>query len=238
MAIYQVQHIFHSVTGLPEDDVVNTCHFADGDGADVAAATAVAGHVAACFFDAQDAGGNYLESYLSGQVSRSTLPTIKVYDAEEPGSPLYVATAAGVRARLVGGVDLPSEVAVCASYRSDYGGILEVGPDDLDADAAPERPRSRRRNRMFIGPLNSYAITTINGAPMVGPGLQQACNNLIDRLSTVTAGLAAVEASMVVWSGTNQAFQGEAPTSAWVDNAFDIQRRRGVRPTARLTLAL
>lgn len=231
MAIYEVQHIYHSVTGLPEDDIVNTLHFADGDGADVGTAATIAGFVASCFYDAVSSIGARLEGYLGPRVSRAILPDIKVYDAQEPGSPLAVAQQLAVRAPITA-TDLPAEVALCVSYRADYGTLLESAPDSEDPGLAPDRPRARVRNRMFLGPFCNDANSA--GRPTVG--VREAALDLIRLLNEGSEDLTDADCSFVVYSKTSDvAFD---VTTAWADDAWDTQRRRGLSATGRITLAV
>jgi hypothetical protein len=234
MGIYSVQHILHNVTGLPEDDVVNTLHFDVAGAVSNGEAATIGGYVAASFFDARAGGaGPYLEDYIGPGISRVNLPDVKVYDAQAPGSPLWVGKAAGMRAA-VGTIQLPHEVACCLSFRGAYFDALEEAPDDADPDALPERPRSRRRGRIFLGPLGSNAQTAGSTTGRPTANLQTAALNLATRLGDV--GDIAPGVEWVVYSRENEAVY--AVTDAWCDNAFDTQRRRGVAPTARESIAI
>lgn len=238
MALYDVQYIKHNVNGLPEDDVVMTLHFEDNDsGTDSITASTIAGYVAASHFDAAD-GTDDLEGYISPVISRVFLPTIKVYDGESPGSPLAVETQAGMHAA-INAVGLPNEVACCLSFRGDYGLALEDAPDDSDADSAPERPRSRRRGRVFEGPFN---VAAINGAAPHPPitALRLALLNFGERLGAIgdVPALAGLDMTWVVKSLATGAPTTSEITEAYVDNAWDTQRRRGLAPTGRSTVAI
>lgn len=241
MGVYDVQYIKHSTDGLPENDFVSTLHFEDNQLAgDLTTALDIAGYVAACHFDAIG-GGTKLETFIGPQVSRVLLPTIKVYDGENPGSPLAVAVQLAMAASGAGGFNLPSEVALCMSFRGDYGLALEEAADDADADSAPERPRSRRRGRIFEGPFGTDAIAVgTPGRPHAN--LIAALVDYGDRLADIgTQGFAfGLDLRWVVKSG---AYVGAAVTthdvsSVWVDNEWDTQRRRGIRATARTTIAV
>lgn len=234
MTVYQVQHIFHHVSGLPEDDIVNTLHFADGDGPDVGTAALIAGHVAAAFYDAQDQeDDNYLEGFISNQVDRSNLPTIKVYDAQEPGPPLATATAAGMRAQIAGASPLPTEVALVGSFHADLTGVPEEIPDDADPGTAKNRPASSSRNRIYVGPLNSIAVNSTTGRP-VG-SVRAALLNLFSILDAGTEALRDADCNWCVYSKKLDVALN--PVGAWSDDAFDTQRRRGVATTSRSSIS-
>lgn len=235
MGIYQVQHIYHSTSGLPEDDIVNTMHFGSVEPVNSITGLALAGHVAASFFDALAQTGvdgstesRYLETMLSGSISRVNLPTIKVYDRDAVGSPLAVATAAGVKTKDAAGKDLPNEVALCASYRGDNLSLAESAADDADADSRPERPRSRFRGRMFIGPWN-----TIGGEQRPTTAARAACIALIKELADLPSSGELFEAGVVfgIYSAESNAFA--EVVHAWCDDAWDTQRRRGLAPSTR-----
>lgn len=105
----------------------------------------------------------------------------------------------------------PPELALCLSFQ----GARISG-----------EPQARRRGRIFVGPLDVGDIHT-DGRPTSG---------LIDDVvllgqSFLAASLSMTGGRWVVWSPTD-ASSAEV-TDGWVDNAFDIQRRRGVSPTVR-----
>lgn len=234
MAVYKVQHIYHSTSGLPKDDIVNTMHFADGDGPDPLVAAAIAGRVAAAFYDANNPAvpGDLYEEFISNQISRVLLPTIKVYNAEAEGSPLAIATQAAMRASQSNS-SMATETALAVTYHADLTGFPEEAPDGIDADGLPDRPRQRRRNRMYLGPFNLSALNSLTGRPETT--LQACALDLVRRLSLPFAA-PYEDVSLVIWSTKMQDMS--IPVAVWCDNAFDTQRRRGVAPTGRTTLAL
>lgn len=89
-------------------------------------------------------------------------------------------------------------------------------------------PQSRRRGRIFFGPLRSLAFD--GGTPSV------VTSNVLQNLPAASKRLRAAVISdlgglWVVWSETDQ--NPVTITDGWVDNDPDTQRRRGVRPTSR-----
>jgi len=140
---------------------------------------------------------------------------IKMYDRAdaEPRTPFVTATYdLGAQTSTLG---LPEEVAVCLSFR----GVLESG-----------EPPARRRGRIYMGPLNTDVLAASNRS-VVDP-------DFIDTM------LAAYEAAWdeltiaglvhAVWSPTDVV--SRPVVSAWMDDAFDTQRRRGVLATGRTTV--
>jgi len=107
---------------------------------------------------------------------------------------------------------LPAEVAIC-----------------LSVAAAPEIgvPSSRRRGRLFIGPLSQSMVT---GAYPPRP-VEARVADVADRGVGLMDSLGGVDLPMQVWSRT----EGDIAQVArlWVDNEFDTVRSRGLEATAR-----
>lgn len=225
MAEYTVQYIKHLTTGLPEDDVVTTFHFKTNEaGVSQDTALDLAGHVAASHFNATNtANGAFLEQYISGEVSRTNLPDLRVYDELNPGSPIAETNQLSFRNKGSGFVDMPGEVSVCLSFRGAYGQLLE--------ELGTTRPKARVRGRIYEGPL---VAQTGSGVPVrPDSNMRAMLLDFADRLGDVSGipELVAVNAQWVVWSRTNAS--SVPVVEAWVDNAYDTQRRRGVAPTSR-----
>lgn len=139
---------------------------------------------------------------------------VKYYDLEITTPPNYpYGLGAFNLASSPSGSGLPSEVAMCLSFQ----GIKASG-----------FPQSRRRGRVYIGPLS----TTINstGRPSSGARSQLA-SAAVTFCSNLKA--AANPAVLGVWSHVDSALI--IVDNGWVDDSFDTQRRRGVQPTSRTT---
>lgn len=107
---------------------------------------------------------------------------------------------------------LPPQLAVCLSYRS----VFESGA-----------PKARRRGRIYLGGWNSSAVNASTGG--VATAVTTAINGAAADL------LAASDASStwrwVVWSPTDAT--SRAVTGGWVDDAWDVVRRRKLELTTR-----
>jgi hypothetical protein len=104
---------------------------------------------------------------------------------------------------------LPAEVAICLSYNA----------------GAPITPR--RRGRIFLGPLGTNVLAA-------GAGTDARVSTTVQtNIANAAANLAALGTlyPWVIYSPTSGAF--DEVTQGYVDNAFDIQRRRGFKTTAR-----
>lgn len=241
MTVVLAQAVLANTSGLPADEFVNSFVFTD---ASLAAAIATANTAVQDFYNGTTGGNPSIASRLSAIVSRAPGAThVKVYDitttlAGTPhGSPVSDITFTLAASSNADG--LPEEVALCLSYHGAFGTLLEKGPSDAaiptseaarDAGAPAvhtgfDKPKSRVRGRIFVGPFNSSVLqgtspfrpaTTTGIAPIVGAG---------------TRLLALTGANWSVWSRRNAS--AVTTTAAYVDNAWDTQRRRGLKQSAR-----
>lgn len=206
-------------------DSVNTFHFAVDDQVDLA--TISAGAIKTALVNYYAAFGEW----LSQSVSRTT-SGFKTYDLSlpKPNPPVYASVmtlpAAGVNWDAL----LPREVSLCVSYKAD--------------PVAGVEPRSLR-GRNFFGPIMSPTAPAGNNYLVPPPGLIAACAAAGDSL--LEASKAATTWKWVVFSPTMAGgwmipgqqgppnLQGSASlvTSGWVDNEWDTQRSRGMKPSAR-----
>lgn len=120
-----------------------------------------------------------------------------------------------------GGSNSPPELAIAISFHSAYGSDVEFG-------AGGTRPRARDRGRIYLGPLTAGGGAISTSSPPVlnattVTALAQAAARLRDDANTVWA----------QWS--RAAAEANPVTAGWVDNAPDVQRRRGLPATARTT---
>jgi hypothetical protein len=206
MSLIRAAVTFQGGTNLPEDRFVNTFWFnhADYVSADYAA------NVVAPVLDnlyMTTYAGNTIGSYLSPFVSRAA--QIRFYnmaDAEprQPQVRLFTLPASIAS----GSGALPEECAICCTFHGD----------------PPITPS--RRGRVYIGPLSSFAfgIASTTVPTRVDANF---------RASAVLAFKALADANVgwVVHSpkhGTNTIVR-----AGYIDNAADIQRRRGPENTAR-----
>jgi hypothetical protein len=139
---------------------------------------------------------------------------VKYYDLPGPGEPNYPVVIDTFNLTSdPSTASLPTEVACCLSFQG-----LKI----------PGEPQNRRRGRVYIGPLTN----TVNSAGRPSTTLQ---TTLATAAVTLYSGLKAcsVPGSLAIWSQVDQA--AILVDNGWVDDAFDIQRRRGVERTSRTT---
>lgn len=219
---------FPSITGLARDNVVNTFTFNDPLGILPADLDAI--HAAIVqFYEGTDAlVVNAISSYMGPAISRSSFPVVRYYDVDghlngsPAGSPERIDTGTWSLGGGASSTGLPSEVAVCLTAYADFGSDVEFGPGT--------RPRARDRARIYLGPLNITAQNTFAGRTKPDGAL-------ITNLAEAGARLARAPMgpNWVVWSRRSATVK--PITSCSVDDAFDTQRRRGERPTAKTTRA-
>lgn len=140
---------------------------------------------------------------------------VKIYDiaAARPNYPLFERTFNLTSAP--GTVEMPEEVALCISYAN---------------TSAVTIPRGRRRGRIFISGWQESANT--DGRP-TSTAINNSLTAFTDYVTTFNA-LGTLDAS--IWSRVNESTQ--PIQTAFVDNEWDTQRRRGGRATSRATWTL
>lgn len=152
-------------------------------------------------------------------------------DGSPHGSP--VAIDAFTMPAPTAGSPLPNELAVVATLRAAAWDLQPIEtPDNADADTVPQRPRQRYTGRNYFGPL------TVNALAGLGADLQpRVVQNLRDAIG---AGFTAAAADLFanahffgIWSRKDEVVR--AIDAVQVDDAFDVQRRRGVLPSIRNT---
>jgi hypothetical protein len=207
------------VTGVPEDAIVNTWHFDGDDGNTDAAYHSAVNTMLTTFYQAVD-------TYLSDLVV--TPARLKIYDMRDP-TPRVPEFETDIALTIGAGTQvLPAEVAVALSYQ-----------------AAPVSGQSqaRRRGRIFLGPIKLGASVEATGdvrpdATMRG-AIAAAADVLVDGLALAGTG----SMKWALFSPTTRASGATLDdsfhdvASGWVDDAFDIIRKRGAKPTVRSTFA-
>lgn len=219
------QAILQGVSGLSKDRYINTFHFlVAGGGTPVAQDyTDVAARVSLFYTTVQSLGFS-VGSFISPSVLRTANScSVRMYDmgSTHPRIPTVVPftlPAAGVNTAL------PNEVAVCLSY---YAILNRVG----------------QRGRVYVGPLSTQALATEVNVPDVLPGLQttllDAADGLHTQLTTQPRWVIYSPAKVARLNKAGQTLPAETasalvPTNAWVDDEWDIQRRRGLKARGRL----
>lgn len=138
--------------------------------------------------------------------------TAKTYlmNDPEPRAPVDVRTFGTM---VAGATAMPPELALVLSFQGDQ---------------VSGTPQARRRGRVYIGPLKNMPVSSTDPRVTGQP--------LIDLTDAAAALMAASDAAANwTWVVYSQADDAMVPvTNGWVDDAFDIQRRRGLLPSQRV----
>jgi hypothetical protein len=221
MTVLLAQITLEPSTHMPEDRFVNTFHFITND----PAASMIGIRNALNEFYASDteqvtnqqvAGERAIINYFGPQIDPGNLHTGKLYDLADakPRQPILEWNPNLVE---IGDTSFPAEVAVCCSYYADS----ESGDNE-----------ARRRGRVFLGPLAAVSATQGLDDARVNPAFAQVIAKAATRLANSTG--------WCIYSPTTDNEGATLDESAylvsggWVDNAFDTQRRRGMRATSRV----
>lgn len=208
--VLRAQVTLQRTTFLPEDVIVNTFHFATLDPTPTAAEITAISLALDAFYDTVTTSGSAVRQYLNQTVAAAG-HRLKMYALTDP-EPRFPVYDEPFVITTPTGAPIPSEVALCLSFQSAPASGVNM---------------ARRRGRVFIGPLNTAALLT---------GTDDAYPNSTFTATLVAAGVRLrndPDCVWGVWSPTGSEFNTIA--SVWVDNSFDTQRRRGKRPTARVT---
>jgi hypothetical protein len=136
---------------------------------------------------------------------------VRAYDAQHVSTPTDPGVPVARTTRNAGTVvtsNVPREVAVCLSF---YSG-LNI---------------QRRRGRLYIPAPFLYGSGITGARPAADK------REAVGLLAGILADLGGPDIDWVVWSRRDQ--EARPVTNWWVDDEFDVQRRRGLRSTTRLT---
>ena len=246
-------HLPH-VSGEAADEVVNTLTFQfTGSGTPSDDDRLHLEYMLSWFFnrpvvgDSDLAGMGQLSNYIGGQISRSDPVVVKHWDLPSSraalGNPIRTSNWMGLGAPASGYVSLPREVACCVSFRGSYGTRLEDLPFAPAGPAGDQHPRARVRGRIYVGPL----ITAVMDRTANTPGTQRIDPDFCSLLANLGAEylgstgsdpdgnpVADIPWRHVVFSQTEWAATDVNRYD--VDDAFDVQRRRGESAGSKQTV--
>jgi hypothetical protein len=230
MRVIRAQVSIPHDSGLPEDVVVNTFHFrtvsdeisaTDLDDVDAALTALYTSPVAPSV--------NSLDDFISDTINGASA-SIKYYDmaAAEPRVPLRTDPLA---LSIPAGNGLPGEVAIVCSFEAlPLSGI----------------PQARHRGRIYLGPVKSSTGALDGSEFRVSSGVRDVINAQFKRMRDTM--VAHANLNWIVYSaGARDNTDPDIPYDerplqpplhgvvmrGWTDNAYDTQRRRGPKATAR-----
>jgi len=158
------------------------------------------------FYETLDAYKSDLQLWASARV--------KIYNMSDPEPRVPINDVGLALSSAPSGTSLPHEVAAVLSFNGEYVSGFS---------------QARRRGRIYFGPLNNTAFNDASGLlNTTFVGILAGAGGAL-----LTASNSASEWAWVVYSPTGST---SYPVDAgWVDNAPDIQRRRGFKSTVRTT---
>jgi len=201
---------------ITEDVVTNTLYWQsedtpllESDCADIAATINA-------FYGAWD-------QYLNKQLNPSGAE-IRFYDMADPEPRVPVSIEPLILTPGTGDPGLPAEVAVCLSFR----GAVPSGAN-----------RARRTGRIYLGPFTTGVLEIATGDTRVSTTFAGFVDDGLDSLTVPVDNGGriwtwSVYSPSTVGGGSNPNLGAFHVETVWMDNAFDTQRRRGSRPTARM----
>lgn len=219
-----VARFTHS-SGMLKDEVVNTFAFLTPTLAPVdAEMTTVMDAVHGFYTDTQAITNVSVSTWMGSQMEKTGTPLlIEMYnlaghlDGTAHGSPIKTGLYS-VPAAAFTNPGLPSEMAVCCSFHTAYATDPEF--------AGNTRPRARDRGRIYIGPM---ATTAVDYDTAARPNVKETVRSTI--ASAAINLRDAAGHAWCVWSRSKSTL--EPIVAGWVDDAWDVQRRRGQDPTER-----
>lgn len=179
------------------------------------------------FFNSTATGASLSVNHWMGDVFNltSNAASVKFYKVPTGGgalgSPVEVHQWTNASS---GSGTLPEECAAVLSFRTDYGTAVEF--------SGGQRPRSRLRNRIYLGPLTTSARAqdaTTKRCFIAAQAVTDILDAAVQYLCT--------EALSGDWSWkvvSQRNLTDYAVHFASMDDAFDSQRRRGPKPTVRV----
>lgn len=213
-SVYLHQMAFAATSGMPEDTMVNTFHSVNPDNVSaIGWSAAIEDFYTGTHAPSTGPLSKYMSPFLTGAY------TLKVFNLGDPIPRIPITTITGTVIVDATPSDLPEEIAVCLSYKA--APVVGV-------------PLASTRGRIYFGPLALDAIEGADVGDTTWPTPARPNTLLIGRLRDSAKNLLTlsdVDDYWAVYSPTrNEAYR---VTNGFVDNAFDIQRRRGVGATSR-----
>lgn len=196
-------------SGISRDNISNTFHFHySGVLSPPPDIDNVLDMVEDLYCEPADVSSHGLGWWINSTIKRAA--RLQVYNLSDPVPRAPIAERDITLPGPGGGNKLPAEVALACSFQGDR----------VSGEA-----QARRRGRIFLGPLNA------SGTDMTIPG-----STMIHSITKQFEGLHDAAIGSLLWRWVVYSPTGDSwaeVRNGWVDNAWDTQRRRGPRATAR-----
>jgi len=228
--------VFDTQTGISRDRVVHDFAF-NADVSLLGTAEAVAAAIIAFYQGGTDPLQGYLNRSLSNAPGGAHVKLYNISGAEGSGiagSPVF---AQDFQLTLSAIAPLPVQSALALSFHGDFSGAVEFGTPTPahDTDRGDRgghlRPRSRRRGRIYVGPLNTRASKEDFPGTLLGVPSDGFTSSLVNASKAL---LQAQNNGPFAWGIHSKKDAKVYPViGGWVHNRFDVVRRRAVRATGR-----
>lgn len=242
MPLYRAQVVLKHQSGIPANHFANTLWFEEVGAVSAVVAERIAERVRDTYIVAEPSTTSRIVDFYSDavatlghEVRMAPIDEVTGVDTRGPGQPPLHVEVFDILSRVEPATNMPSEVAVCVSFRNASEASVPV---------------AQRRGRAYIGPFISSVSTN------EGDGITRPSATL---LNTIRGRFAALRSDVVeTWVVYSRPFAGRGvivrpnkpdlpalparPGAAyvidqvWTDDAFDTQRRRG-EPAAARTFA-
>lgn len=217
--LYRVQVSIPLESAVAEDAIVNTFYFDDDDDP-VAGPEDTQGWILdklTAFYQAVDSvmfpdtvGGN---------------ATVRMYDMRDP-EPRVAKAEEQIMLNPSINAPLPNEVALCMSFQ---------------AERVSGQLQRRRRGRVFLGPVAESAVAVIGSHSRPLASVRNTIATAAEAMATpfLHPGSPGLHLNWSIYSRRTDELGASLDDSfhdvkdGWIDDAWDIQRRRGAAPTAR-----
>lgn len=218
--------ILKSTTGLPEDNVVNTYHFQQTAGPSAPTSEEldeITARLMRVYMEPGQAGATAVGALLAPTISRNPSDAeIRVYDLAQLHPRPIARSVKFTIPGAIGGASLPQEVALVCSFYAD-------------------RNVARHRGRLYFGPWSTDANSGTQGRPTTTT--LTAVRTSLARLRTENTQVALAKWCVLglkpsaprgsnIDRGTDD-HTLRPVTAGWIDDAWDTQRRRGLKATSR-----
>lgn len=170
---------------------------------------------------------SFFSNELSSDASAVDIRTYLVPLVRGPLGPPH--TTRSYSPSSIGSHALPEEVALVMSFEADVSTISERGPGGT-------RPRSSRRNRVYLGPLDTTANTQDPTTKRSHP--TDGIRNLVLQNAALFLDSTALRDGWVWQTFSPKLWQMFPVLLCWVDDAWDTQRRRGPASVTRSSVGI
>lgn len=213
MPLWRIQTSLQSKSGLAADQFVNNLYVDGPEQNGSSHAELVA--AAKAFYDAIPPGSAVaVRDFLSPEIATNGHVT-RIYRMQDAKPRVPVREESWNLSAAIAGTPYPGEVAMCLSF---------------EAAKVSGQSQARRRGRIYVGPLSQSAGGAVNSVMRPGGIFATCLRNAAKQFKT------AVNTSGFVWvvySPTTGPTSRAAVANVWTDDAFDTQRRRGAKATAK-----